>query len=48
MVKVWELAYTHTRDGEGLGIRLHTHARDGEGLGMRPHTHTVEMVKAYE
>ena len=27
MVKVWECGYTHThtRDGEGLGMRLHTH-----------------------
>ena len=41
--------HTHTRDGEGLGMRLYTytHARDGEGLRMRlhTHTHTLEMVK---
>ena len=40
--------HTHTRDGEGLGIRLHTHARDDEGLAMRLHTHMLKMVKAWE
>ena len=42
--------HTHTRDGKGLGMRLHTHthARDGEGQGMRLHTHMPEMVKAWE